>query len=983
MKTARFLIFILIVFFCQVLVAQSNVDTSAARKMLKEATEQINSGQYQQALDNAKQALNIYQNQLGKQHELTAEAYYLMGNADQYLPNGKANQWFSEAFAIQEKIFGKKDLRTVRSQVRLGSLKVFTGDNLAAIAIMDEALKIQETLLQKDTAILTMTYYYLAGAYSNTGNHEKALMLYLRNVPLSIARSGANSVPVAIMYNGIAESYRVKGEPASALPYYQKTLAIFETVLPPNHSNFVGFNESIGQCYMDMKEYGKALKYLHESIRINNVSMGANHSLTGKSYNKIGMLYLRLRQPDKALHYYNQAEKINTLPENRQFVTGLEVTYLGMGTAYRYKGNYTQALQYLEQALKTIRYNKDDINRFEQIRNWGYLSEILFNQFACYKQLYKKSKDKNWLNAATNVLEELKALNSWMFQNLDEEASKAIVLRYDGSNAIIEGIGLQLVQSSAPYSQQAIEKAFEYAEYSKAQLLNGMMKDKAIKAVAGVSNELLFKESTLLKEITDLQSQIIDLNKEKPSDDPALGQLYTQRADKKQDLENLQKRIQRDYPRYAQARNNRMLPCIAEMQKLLPDAGSSFLEYAVTPDNIYVFLITTSSTRLWAIPITVKLNAIIQKFYQSISDGNLIRTNYRLASEQYINNAEVLYDILLKMPLTAMPKGVEHLIIIPDAELLYVPFSILLTEKVNSSNPDFRTMPYLLKKYRISYAYSGALLQQQKAWKKNKQKAPKGLGAFAPEYENTVAKEDTLGSTTRAMLVRSEFYALEGAAKEVKQINGLIPGNVYTGKKAGESSFKQLAGNYQILHLAMHGITDNMNPNLSALLFTSTEDQTSEDNVLHAFEIYNLNLRADLIVLSACNTGYGQLQRGEGLMSLARAFVYAGAPSLVVSLWKIPDLPTAQIMESFYECIKKGQSQDQALQNAQLSYLQQTEQAELLHPYFWSGFIQIGDNTAIQLGQASSFQSYLKIALLLAALSLIGAYFFQRIKKRG
>lgn len=982
MKIVRIALLLLLSFSCQVLVAQSNVDTTAARKMLETASQQINAGQYQQALENAQQALSIYQDKLGEQHELTAEAYYLVGNADQYLPTGKAADWFGKALAIQEKLFGKKDLRTVRSQVRLGSLKVFIGDNQAVITILDEALQTQEALPQKDTAILTMTYYYLAGAYANTGNQDKALTLYFRNIPLSVARSGANSVPVALMYNGIAECYRVKGEYASALPYYQKTLAIFEKILPPNHSNFVVFNQTIGQCYMDMKEYEQALKYLHKSVAINLVAFGSNHASTGLAYNKIGMLYLRIRQPDKALQYYSQAEKIYILSENQKFLNGLDLTYLGMGTAYRYKGDYKKALQYLEKALKEIRYNKEDANRFERMRNWGYLSEILYNQFACYKQLYKKNKDKKWLIAAINILEELKALNNWMFQNVAEESSRAIVLRYDGSNAITEGIGLQLLQNNAQPSAEVIQKAFEYAEYSKAQLLNDMMKDKAIKEIAGISNEIRSKESTLLKEITDLQSQILDLDKGTSSDDPALGQLYTQRADKKLDLENLQKRIQQDYPRYAQARNNRTLPSLEEVQKLLPDARSALLEYAVTPDNIYIFLISTSTTRLWEIPVTVQLDSIIQVFYQSISDGNLIRTNYRLASEQYINNGTLLYDILLKTPLHAMPKGIDRLIVIPDAELHYVPFGILLTEKVNSSNPDFRKMPYLFKKYSISYAYSGPLLQQQKAWRNSKQRAKKGLGAFAPTYKNKVTEEDTLGSTTRAMLVRSEFYALEGASEEVKQIKRLIPGNTFTGKRASESSFKQLAGDYQILHLAMHGITDNTNPNLSAVLFTPTDDQTSEDNILHAFEIYNLDLRADLVVLSACNTGYGQLQRGEGLMSLSRAFAYAGAPSMVVSLWKIPDLPTAQIMESFYKFIKKGQSQDQALQNAQLTYLQQTEQAELLHPYFWSGFIQLGDNTALDFPSSNYPQQLPAIIIMLTAILLAVAYFFYGSKKQ-
>jgi CHAT domain-containing protein len=184
---------------------------------------------------------------------------------------------------------------------------------------------------------------------------------------------------------------------------------------------------------------------------------------------------------------------------------------------------------------------------------------------------------------------------------------------------------------------------------------------------------------------------------------------------------------------------------------------------------------------------------------------------------------------------------------------------------------------------------------------------------------------------------------------EIEEISTSIKGQAFTGTGALGSTFKRTAPDSRILHLAMHSLTNDKVPLYSQLVF-SKEPDTLEDGLLHAYELYNMQLNADLAVLSACNTGVGKLQKGEGIMSLSRAFKYAGCPNIVMSLWKADDKATKDIMTSFFENLKDGERKDVALQEARNKYLLQEADDAMTHPYYWATFVLIGDDEAIELG---------------------------------
>ncbi|MCK4343792.1 MAG: CHAT domain-containing protein, partial [Bacteroidales bacterium] len=280
----------------------------------------------------------------------------------------------------------------------------------------------------------------------------------------------------------------------------------------------------------------------------------------------------------------------------------------------------------------------------------------------------------------------------------------------------------------------------------------------------------------------------------------------------------------------------------------------------------------------------------------------------------------------------------KKLIIIPDGKLAFIPFEVLLSRFPGDKSFNYSSLPYLIRDYTINYSYSATLLFAGTSPDKipgNK------LLAFAPAYEYGDTKNSNVEELYRTYNIGGELLPLLGTKNEVNIISGLVRGDVFSGVKATEKNLKSLQAGYKILHLALHTFIDNENPMYSKLVFTQDGD-TTEDGLLNTWEIYNMDLNAEMVVLSACNTGSGKLRRGEGIISLARGFKYAGVPGIVMTLWSVGDDSSADLMGSFYKYLSRSNRKDEALRYAKLDYLESVSPTEA-HPYFWAGYVTIGD----------------------------------------
>jgi CHAT domain-containing protein len=343
------------------------------------------------------------------------------------------------------------------------------------------------------------------------------------------------------------------------------------------------------------------------------------------------------------------------------------------------------------------------------------------------------------------------------------------------------------------------------------------------------------------------------------------------------------------------------------LQKQLP-RDATLLRYMLTDSGAYVMRVDRSTIQLFPLGSTDSIDSLVQVASRQL----------RTRSVDFYATARQLHRRLLG---SEIAKGLKrHLIIIPDGSLYQIPFEAL----TSSGAPD----DFLLRTHTISYATSTALWLAQKGLR-HKQKRP--LGAFSPRYIGG-EDEERSGSAQR----------LAGATREAETIAKMLGGNVYQQNHFGKQDFLDVAPNYNLLHLAMHADVQEEDGESSSFQF-------GDGSKLYAYELYGMKLQSNMVVLSACNTGYGPLQKGEGAQSLAMAFTYAGVPSLVMGLWSLPDASTSGIMVDYYRQLVDHKQKHAALATAKVKYLERTaSDAELQHPFYWAGLVISGDTAPIK-----------------------------------
>ena len=286
-----------------------------------------------------------------------------------------------------------------------------------------------------------------------------------------------------------------------------------------------------------------------------------------------------------------------------------------------------------------------------------------------------------------------------------------------------------------------------------------------------------------------------------------------------------------------------------------------------------------------------------------------------------------MYLKLIK-PVEVVSTG-KNLIIVPDEEIGWLPFDALLSEKPGPGNTDYEGLPYLINKYSISYCYFSSLIFSNFSPVRKRAE----VFSFVPYYDVNSKSGPVPAS-------------LSGTGTETRSIYKMFRGNIFEGEQATETNFRLAIRKPAVFHLAMHSITDSTDSRYSYLLFDSNSD-TIEDGKLYNYEISLSRLTSPMVVLSACNSGTGTLYHGEGLMSLARGFILAGASSVIRTEWEVNDEVSADIISRFYMHLSGGRRKDDALRMAKLEYLKETPPA-YSDPYYWAAYEVLGNNAPIR-----------------------------------
>ncbi|MBI4647044.1 MAG: CHAT domain-containing protein [Bacteroidia bacterium] len=509
-----------------------------------------------------------------------------------------------------------------------------------------------------------------------------------------------------------------------------------------------------------------------------------------------------------------------------------------------------------------------------------------------------------------------------------------------------------------------LKQAFYFSEKNKASVLLEALAGQEAQRFAGIPDSVLQKETDLRKYISFYTKKIAEKPDSKDEAD-FKNLLFNYNCS----YDNLINAFEKQYPDYYQLKYNRKTATAEDIQKQL-DSGTAMISYFVCDSYLAIFTITNSEFK-------IKMQYIPSNFTNTIKQYRRAIINRNDNNNTYKEVGYYLYKMLFPQKLN---KQITNLIIIPDNILSLVPFETLLTG--HAGEKDFNELPYLVRKYNISYSYSATLFNRTFPKTPTKTIEVTQLNdwlAIAPVFSDKNTSGLTLASRNlmtqldkfnkdtslnRSYILTTGNYInpLPGTETEVKNIFSVFDSLNYKSKVqlndvASEQYIKSGdLNNYRIVHFATHGFVNNQKPELSGILLAQIQDtaelqynienyisKEQNDGILYSGEIYNMRLNADLVVLSACETGLGKIKKGEGIIGLTRALLYAGAKNIIVSLWQVADESTSQLMIEFYRNFLEQQMQNPtyslALSKAKLKLI---DEGKFSHPFYWSPFILIG-----------------------------------------
>ncbi len=945
-------------------------------------------GKFKEALQFYTQAKNIRAKVLGKEHPQFASSlnnlaalHDDMGEFDLALP------LYLEAKSVRAKSVGSNTADYAQSLNNLASLYQKMGNFEIAVPLYKQAISIYGKTLGSSHPKYAQTLNNLAYLYQRMGDFEQALSLNIEARNNYEKAVGREHPSFANAMNNMASIYERMGDYDLALPLYIQTKDIFEKILEPSHPQFTVPMNNLAGLYYKMKEYNKALPLYIKSKDIREKVLGKNHPQFTTALNNLAALYKAKGNLDKALPLFIQAKDIRkrVLGETHPLYA---LSINNLASLYMEMGNYELALPlYIE--AKNIRreiLGKNHPDYAFSLNNLAVIHEKIGDWNLAWEYLGKAMNSSSGLNLthdwtktwadklvnnsyASNLhLEEMIYSLSIAYSFLDHDTSVensvekqrlvsdlALALLSNQRNLVAnESDKLRMLTKSTDWLQNSlkvltpeidISKAFNLSDQNKSVLLLQAIKSEAAYGLGEIPDSLVWQNKKLLKKQNEIQARLLERKSEETK-----RKLIDDLNQVNNDIDDFVKKIKKDYPKYHKLKYQQIDVKVEDIQKLIDDK-TALLEYVISDSILHAFVIQKDKIHWHQIPVTATLlKNNIKKFHALLSSYDQIEEESR--TNDYMQLAHWFFKTTLAEALKGLQE-IDNLIIIPDGELAHLPFESFLTQEVNQDQ-GFAELPYLLKDYNISYNYSASLWKENKSNKKQENNGE--IFALAANYQNKADSTTLRGRLPSLRSLRDALGPLPAARQEVEQLALTYRGYFGFDSLASERNLIEKIGNYAIIHLAMHGILDEKRPILSSLALTEDGDSL-HDNFWQAHEISKMELNADLVVLSACETGFGRFEKGNGVASIARAFMYAGVPALVVSLWQVNDASTAIVMQNFYANLAKGQSKAAALRQAKLDYLQEaaSENPIAAHPAFWSPFILIGDEEPIQIYQRATY----------------------------
>jgi CHAT domain-containing protein/tetratricopeptide (TPR) repeat protein len=900
--------------------------------------------------------------------------YFWLGNIyrDLTMETDSAILWLEKARGIFQKQHGENNDQVARCYSWLGWVNRYQRfDLLEAQRCFEKSLAIWEQL---------------------KGNHDDEL---------------------AHNYYNLAVTYRPQGELEKSISYGTRALLLVQKL---KNLGFEGVCHSLfGTIYMDMDSLSLAARELELAIAI-NIKLKHNRGDLIRYYSNLGLICERWGQPDRSREYFNKSIEIaqeddvdqyarlggvnawllmagQMMKDNdhsaaflalkkarHQFVTlvgkqSAEDAQLLFSFSDYFFGTdqLDSALSYVQRALKAgikeFRPANDVSNpsmvllkdtyyvSSSSLKNNLYLPDVLFRKAEILRAQFQASHLPKYLHASLEcfaLTEELlmRSRKTFDFDQAKWRTSDAYFKVYETPIEMLQEI------YSRHKSDSIQTLLFQYMEKSKSNTLRDALVVAESYKKSNLPDSIILSLGALQERQRSIQHEIDEAVLDVKSNADRISSLRLLITDIDKRLKDIRDFVKAKYPDYYRIKYSNTVASLAEVRQYAIEKGVDLLEFFYGKNHVYGMMISGSKIEFRVLGESDSIARLIKAFSDHFNVTRKAEISRLNRFQNFVQNSSTLYQILLA------PFGLSQskkTVIVPDGLLTTIPFEALLTKNISATNLNYRSLPYLINSSDVSYAFFATSLFR------NLEEAS-GSRLLALAYS---------GNNNNPGVERKPARSIPGTSIELDAIKDVLASGVFLrDTNATEGMFKKLASDFDLLHLALHGYGDDRNANMSYLLFPTSGTDNVNDGRLYTYELYSLNLKARLAVLSACETGLGRSIKGEGMFSIANAFAYSGCPNVIMSLWKVNDHSTAEIFSLFYQNFVNGYTIDGALTQAKRSFIENADEFTA-DPALWASFVPVGD-MQYKMNSPLSINAIVLISLGGVLVLVIGVVFVLR-----
>ncbi len=860
------------------------------------------------------------------------------------------------------------------------------------------ALNIRLNAAEKYPNEVAQSYNNMGACYIFIGDTNTALIYYQKALQIWLSTYGERHPQTANAYNNIGWSYSQQADFKMAIQYYEKALKLRMGIFGEKHPLVAQSWENIAYCLMKMEHFKDALENYEKGLQIRRTITHENHPTLVKIYRNLGACYLEMQQFDTASDYLHKALQIHQQTPD-QPVERI-VIHNTLGKYYEKTEQYPKAIEAFHTVLRTAipSFNEANIYAVPSLEKYyhgiklGYALNYKARIFLKQSLETPSPNDHNLQASLAYFKKSVQVLNEnrRRYKTTDSKLihAKLVVGTYE--YAIYAACLLYQKTQNLEY----FYTAFAFAELSKSYVLFSKLKETAAKISANIPTAILQKEQNLQTELSSLDKRIqqlkLQINNQTATTDQEkmMGYLQGKYFDLSFQYDQIIEEIEQNYPQYYQLKYDLQTAHPSKIQQEL-SPQKTLVTYFIGTEHLFIFAISKQHYHFHHLPKPEDLTDTIEYIHDAIGMGD---------EDDLKDLGGQLYEQLLE-PVLSGEVDCEQLVMIPDDCLHRLPFDVLVHERqeVESRKGDIKSntlrhFDYLITCFQISYHYSATLWLDGQKNKSKVNQVESFLGIAPINFDEITQKEkdknttlteqlnpqthtkktNTINNSSTNLTFKSDFNTdgklkeLTDSKAEIQKIHELftkhkLPSTALLYHQATKQNFIQHLQGKKYIVLSSHGFYNEKNPVLSGIYFarskksevrgeksnislandesrvTNHPSPITEESKLYISDTFHLPLDADLVVLSSCESGIGELQKGEGMLALNRGFLYAGANNIIYSLFKVPDAASQLTPNFFRYVIEENCSYSEALQKAKLDLITAGHE-----PLYWAGFALVG-----------------------------------------